>query len=163
MSAADADASAVEGPLRLTGTGSAALGLLVGLLLALPLAAVSSGGGSSADGAPKAVAVAVAGPKLQVVESFQGEATWYGPGMEGGVRADGGPFDAGQLAAAHPTLAFGTVVRVSRLDDGRSVTVVVNDRLPEQAVTRIDLTRGAGEAIGMIDEGRVGVLLEVLG
>ncbi|CAN5308312.1 hypothetical protein BH23ACT9_BH23ACT9_07120 [soil metagenome] len=148
--------------LRLTALGSAALGLVLGLAVLLPIAGVQAVAGGGGEAPDKAVAGAVVGVKARVVESFHGEATFYGPGLDGGTTASGEPFDANRLAAAHPTLAFGTQVRVSRLDDGRSVTVVVNDRLADQAVTRIDLTTAAGREIGMIEEGRVGVLLEVL-
>lgn len=143
---------------RLTGLGAAVLGLVVGLVAVVPVGVVDARGG-----APTAKRAGGSAPaKLAVVDAFRGEATWYGPGMAGGVTASGDPFDDGALAAAHPTLPFGTLVRVSRVDGGGSVRVVVNDRLPEDAATRIDLTRAAGEVLDMIDEGRIPVVLEIL-
>lgn len=124
-------------------------------MLVVAVARSGAGGGPAQPPAP--------GPQEPVVvESFDATATYYGPGLEGGTTASGEAFDAGALAAAHATLPFGTDVRVTRTDDGRSVVVEVNDRLPSKRADRIDLTPAAADALGMRREGRVGVLLEVL-
>lgn len=95
-----------------------------------------------------------------VVQRIDGEATWYGPGMEGGTTASGEPLDTGALTAAHPTLPFDTRVRVTGPQG--EVVVRVNDRLPDQPDQRIDLTRAAFARVADVAQGRAGVTLEVL-
>ncbi len=80
----------------------------------------------------------------------------------GVTTANGDPMDANRLAAAHRTLPFGTIVRVENLANGRSVDVGINDRGPFAPGRVIDLTRGAAEAIGMIQAGVVQVRLTVI-
>ena len=69
---------------------------------------------------------------------------------------------ADALAAAHRTLPFGTTVKVENLDNGRSVTVRINDRGPFVSGRVIDLTRGAARELGMIDSGVADVRLTVM-
>ena len=57
-----------------------------------------------------------------------GIASWYGPGFYGRRTANGEILQKGALAAAHRTLPFGTIVRVTNLENGRSVNVRINDR-----------------------------------
>ena len=71
--------------------------------------------------------------------------------------------NANALAAAHPTLPFGTMVRVDDLANGRSVTVRINDRGPFVRGRVIDLTRAAAQQLGMIDAGTAPVRLTVVG
>jgi len=74
-----------------------------------------------------------------------GKASWY---ALGGKTASGERADPGQLTAAHPTLPFGTLVKVENLRNGRSVTVRVNDRGPFRSGRIIDVTRRAAEQLG---------------
>lgn len=71
-------------------------------------------------------------------------------------------FDPQAATAAHPTLPFGTLLRVTRIPDGPSEVVEVNDRLPDAGATRLDLTLGGAQVLGMIDAGRLAVQVEVL-
>lgn len=92
------------------------------------------------------------------------EASYYGGGK--GERlsrhtASGEVFDHSALTAAHRSLPFGTRVRVTL--GSRSVTVTINDRGPHQRTGRcIDLSRGAAQALGMIDSGVAKVRFDVL-
>ena len=68
---------------------------------------------------------------LRGVTFYQdGTASWYGPNFVGRPTANGEIFDPSQLTAAHQTLPFDTLVRVTHLDNGRSVVVRINDRGP---------------------------------
>lgn len=92
-----------------------------------------------------------------------GKASWYGPGFAGNPTASGEPFRPSRRTAAHKTLPFGTVVRVTRTDTGESVRVVINDRGPYAAGRVIDLSRRAARKIDMIDAGVVPVQVKVVG
>jgi putative cell wall-binding protein len=88
-------------------------------------------------------------PEERVVSTFQGEASWYGPGFQGNTTASGERFDRNALTAAHRTLAFGTRVRVTNLGNGRQVIVRINDRGPYHGGRVIDLSERAAQEIGM--------------
>lgn len=91
-----------------------------------------------------------------------GTASWYGPGFQGRLTANGERFDQKQLTAAHRTLPFGTRLRVTNETNGKSVVVRVNDRGPFAGKRVIDLSRGAAEKIGLIHKGVGRVKLEVM-
>lgn len=96
----------------------------------------------------------------------EGLASWYGAAFHGRITASGIPFDRHAMVAAHPTLPFGTRVRVVRLSTGSSVEVRIVDRGPAAGPRSrgvvIDLSEGAAERLGFIQEGRTRVRLEVL-
>ena len=73
---------------------------------------------------------AVAQAQTQPAPVEQGIASWYGGPFEGQRAASGETYRQAELTAAHRTLAFGTKVRVRRLDSGQSVVVRINDRGP---------------------------------
>ncbi|WP_407181257.1 septal ring lytic transglycosylase RlpA family protein [Bradyrhizobium sp. STM 3562] len=89
----------------------------------------------------------------------QGMASFY---TEGSETASGEKFDAHELTAAHPTLPFGTRLRVTNVATGRSVTVRVNDRGPYVAGRVVDVSQSAAEALGMVDQGVAKVKLDVV-
>ncbi|MEJ2668678.1 MAG: septal ring lytic transglycosylase RlpA family protein [Deinococcales bacterium] len=91
-----------------------------------------------------------------------GLASWYGPNFAGRLTSDGEIFDPSKLTAAHRTLPFGTLVKVTNLVNGRSVVVRINDRGPYKANRIIDLSRAAAEAIDMVRMGVAKVRLEPL-
>lgn len=95
--------------------------------------------------------------------SQTGVASWYGPGFDGRRTASGERFDRHALTAAHRTLPHGTRVIVTNLENGRSVTVRINDRGPFARGRIIDLSYGAARAIGMIPTGTAKVRLTVVG
>jgi rare lipoprotein A (peptidoglycan hydrolase) len=88
-----------------------------------------------------------------------GLASFYSEDTE---TASGDPFDKNGLTAAHPTLPFGTRLRVTNVRNGRSVTVRVNDRGPFIGGRIIDVTSAAARALGMVDAGVVQVTLDVV-
>jgi len=92
-----------------------------------------------------------------------GIASYYRNGEDGGLRtASGEPFDGRALTAAHPTLPFGTRVRVTNVRSGRSVTVRINDRGPFVAGRVIDVSQAAAEELGMVGRGVTKVKLDVV-
>ena len=91
-----------------------------------------------------------------------GTASWYGPGFHGRLTANGERYNMNGLTAAHKSLKFGTKVRVTNKRNGRSVVVRINDRGPYVGSRVIDLSKGAAQAIGMVNSGTASVTLEVL-
>lgn len=77
--------------------------------------------------------------------------------------ASGGMFNPNAMTAAHKTLPFGTRVRVTNHNTGRSAVVTINDRGPFVRGRVIDLSRAAAGAVGMIGSGLARVTLEILG
>lgn len=108
-----------------------------------------------------ASAVAMA-PTQQVSRVIEGTASWYGPGFFGNRTASGEVFRPGTLTAAHRSLPFGTRVRVTNLNNGRSAVVRINDRGPFVGSRVIDLGHGAAHQIGLVSSGVAPVRLEVL-
>jgi peptidoglycan lytic transglycosylase len=76
--------------------------------------------------------------------------------------ASGEKFDANELTAAHPTLPFGTKLRVTNVATGRSVTVRVNDRGPYVPGRIVDVSYSAAGALGMVGKGLANVKLDVV-
>jgi len=91
-----------------------------------------------------------------------GLASWYGGKFHGRLTASGEVFDTNSFTAAHKTLPFGTIVRVTNLGNGKSVVVRINDRGPFIKGRIIDLSRAAANAIGMIGTGVARVKLDIL-
>jgi rare lipoprotein A (peptidoglycan hydrolase) len=89
-------------------------------------------------------------------------ASWYGPGFHGRRTANGEIYDQNALTAAHKSLPFGTRVRVTNLNNGKSVVVRINDDGPHIPGRVIDLSKGAASRIGMVSSGVAPVRLEVL-
>jgi len=82
----------------------------------------------------------------------QGVASYYGPKQNGRRTADGSVFNQHEMTAAHPWLPFGTRVRVTLLDTGRSVIVTITDRLPSHRRI-VDLSVAAARELGIIRRG----------
>lgn len=76
--------------------------------------------------------------------------------------ASGEKFDKNELTAAHPSLPFGTKLRVTDVSSGRFVTVRVNDRGPYVRGRVVDISPSAAEALGMVDKGVTNVRLDVV-
>jgi rare lipoprotein A len=95
-----------------------------------------------------------------------GYATYLAPSFHGQESANGQPFDQRKLIAAHRTLPFGTRVRVTNLENGRSVEVRIIDRGPYgqnfREGTIIDVSRAAARRLRMIEDGQVRVRVRVL-
>jgi rare lipoprotein A len=91
-----------------------------------------------------------------------GKASYYADKFNGRKTASGVPYRPGKRTAAHNTLPFGTVVRVTNPANGRSVKVTVNDRGPHVKGRIIDLSRSAAHKIGVDDAGVAPVKLRVV-
>ncbi len=96
------------------------------------------------------------GPRVE-----EGRASFYGRGFAGRKTASGERFDPRAMTAAHPSLPFGTRVRVTRAS-GQSVIVRINDRCGCPGGRIIDLSEGAARRMDMIKAGVIEVRLEVL-
>lgn len=92
----------------------------------------------------------------------QGIASWYGVPFNGRRTSNGEIYDMHQFTAAHRTLPFGSMVRVTNLQNGKQTEVRINDRGPFVANRVIDLSQSAAQALGMIGTGTARVKLEVV-
>jgi len=92
----------------------------------------------------------------------EGNASWYGAPFHGRRASNGEIYDMNKLTAAHRTMAFNTMVRVTNLTNGKSVVVRITDRGPFVDNRIIDLSRAAAQQIESIGPGVVPVRLEVL-
>lgn len=95
--------------------------------------------------------------------SQTGRASYYGKKFHGRKTANGERFNMWAMTAAHKTIPFGTKVRVTNLDNGKSIDVRINDYGPFRKGRIIDLSRGAAAKIDMIKSGTARVKVEVLG
>lgn len=130
--------------------------LFYGSLLAITLTTTQCSVRSDATTAAPAP-VASPGP------TSRGLASWYSERTNGRRTASGIPFCDHQLTAAHRSLPFGTLVRVTNAKNGRSQTVRITDRGPFIRGRIIDLGKRAADDIGMINAGVVPVVVEVIG
>lgn len=92
----------------------------------------------------------------------EGKASFYSSGHHGRRTASGERFDMHALTAAHRSLPFGSRVRVTNLNNQRSVVVRINDRGPYGRGRIIDLSRAAAERLGMLRSGVAPVRVEQL-
>jgi rare lipoprotein A len=92
----------------------------------------------------------------------EGIASWYGADFAGRSTASGEIFDPSQLTAAHPSLPFGTILRVTNQQNNKYVTVRVNDRGPYAAGRIIDVSQAAAEQLDIISTGTAPVKVESL-
>jgi rare lipoprotein A len=91
-----------------------------------------------------------------------GRISMYASQFAGRTTASGERYDPGALTMAHPTLPFGTLVRVTNAENGRSVELRVNDRGPFVAGRIADVSPAAARALGMIADGVVNGTVEVI-
>lgn len=92
----------------------------------------------------------------------QGVASWYGPDFHGKRTATGETYDMHAMTGAHPTLPLPAWVRVTNLQNGRSVVIRLNDRGPFSKNRIIDLSRAAAQELDMIRTGTALVEVESL-
>lgn len=100
--------------------------------------------------------------KPRVGASQRGIASWYGEPFHGRKTASGETYDMHKLTAAHKELPLGTVVKVTNLENGKTVTVRVNDRGPFVKGRIIDLSLGAAKQISMVGPGTAKVEMTVV-
>jgi len=108
---------------------------------------------------PAAPAVLDAHPAAKANSSAYGVASFY---TEDEWTASGERFNTRAMTAAHPTLPFGTKLRVTNVTNGRSVVVRINDRGPYVPGRVVDLSESAAESLGMVERGIVKVKLDVV-
>ena len=93
---------------------------------------------------------------------IKGLASWYGGVFDGRKTASGETFDATALTACHPTLPFGSLVRVVNVTNGRSVIVRITDRGELEKGRIIDLSKAAADKLAMTRAGLAPVVLDVI-
>jgi len=93
----------------------------------------------------------------------RGIASWYGPNFHGNYTSNGEIYNMYAFTAAHKTLPMNTIVKVTNLNNGKSVIVRINDRGPFVKGRIIDLSYAAGKKIGLDVTGTAPVKIEVIG
>jgi len=93
---------------------------------------------------------------------WMGNASWYGPQFNGRVTADGERYDCEALTAAHPTLPFGSLVRVVEPRSGRYALIRINDRGPYLEGREMDVSLHVARKLGLISRGVSRVRLELI-
>jgi rare lipoprotein A len=140
-----------DGPVDHTPTGRR----LASLVVALAFAAVLQAGPSPATNVPSRAAEAP-------VWAQNGKVSWYGLGFHGRRTANGEIFDTNEMTMAHRSLAFGSKVRVTNLDNGLSIVVRVNDRGPYVGGRIADLSHAAASRLGFVEDGVVHARIELI-
>jgi rare lipoprotein A len=106
----------------------------------------------------------VAPPPPRAMEPYEatGTASWYGKELHGKKTANGEVFDWQGISAAHRTLPLGTIVRVTNLDNSKSIKVRINDRGPFIPNRILDLSYGAAKELDFVSHGTARVRIESL-
>lgn len=89
-------------------------------------------------------------------------ASWYGPRFHGKSTANGETFDQSALTAAHKSLPFGTLLKITNLRNHKSVIIRINDRGPYVDGRDLDLSKATAKALGILHKGVVKVKAEEL-
>ena len=106
--------------------------------------------------------VATPNTPIKPLKVWTGIASWYGPRFQGRTTANGEQFDMTALTAAHPTLPFGSLVRVTNPRSGKSQVVRINDRGPFVEGRELDVSYAVANKIGLVNGGLVRLRLELL-
>ncbi len=101
--------------------------------------------------------------KVDIGENFEGVASWYGPDFHGRKTSNGENYDMYDFTAAHKTLPFNTMLKVTNLKNSKTTIVRVNDRGPFVQNRLIDLSFSAAKDLDIINFGTALVKLEVVG
>ena len=124
---------------------------------------VPKGGGSYRIGKPYSVNGRTYVPAENPRYRAEGVASWYGRDFHGRLTANGEVYDMHSISAAHTTLPLPSYVRVTNLDNGRSIIVRVNDRGPYHRNRVIDLSIGTAKALDFYSRGLAHVRVEYVG
>lgn len=100
-------------------------------------------------------------PQIDYEYVEEGVASWYGPGFHGKATANGEVYDQNDMTAAHRTLPLPSIVRVTNLENGRSIKVRVNDRGPFAQNRIIDMSRRGAQLLGFYGSGTTRVRVEI--
>jgi rare lipoprotein A len=148
--------------------------LMAAAVLALSACAGSKPAGKAAMHAPAAGAgtykvgepYQVKGVWYYPAEDFSydetGIASWYGPGFHAETTANGERFDQNELTGAHKTLPMPSLVRVTNLENGRSIIIRINDRGPFVPGRIVDLSRRGAQLLGFEAQGSAKVRVSIL-
>lgn len=143
--------------LALVGLTSSALSVAQSPNVAAPAAVTTTPPAATQTATPPPATAA------RSADAMEGLAAVYSDRLNGRKTASGQVFRQSELTAAHPSLAFGTKVRVTNTKNSKSVEVRINDRGPTQASRVIDLSSAAAAKIGIGKNGTAPVKLEVVG
>lgn len=128
----------------------------------LPIPDSSKTKGTFKVGTPYKVAGKTYRPKETYSFEQTGIASWYGPQFHGKQTANGEIFDMYELTAAHKTLQMPSLVRVTNLENGRSIVVRINDRGPFSKGRVLDLSKRGAELLGFKNQGTAKVKIQLL-
>ena len=101
-------------------------------------------------------------PRRPAPVTMTGRASWYGEPHHGRLTASGEAYNMNAMTAAHPSLPFGTRLRVVNLQNDREVEVRINDRGPATPGRVLDLSYAAARALGAVGSGVIPVRMTVL-
>ena len=124
---------------------------------------VPKGGGAYRVGKPYSVNGRTYVPAENPSYRIEGIASWYGRDFHGRLTANGEVYDMHSISAAHTTLPMPSYVRVTNLDNGRSIIVRINDRGPYHRNRVIDLSIGTAKALDFYSRGLARVRVEYVG
>lgn len=96
------------------------------------------------------------------LETTIGTASYYGKEFDGRKTSNGETYNMYNLTAAHKTYPFGTELRITNIENKKSVVVRINDRMPLHNSRIIDLSYGAAKEIGMLRSGLAKVIIQVI-
>ncbi|MEQ1815183.1 MAG: septal ring lytic transglycosylase RlpA family protein [Nitrosomonas sp.] len=97
-----------------------------------------------------------------VVFAETGNAVYYSDKFQGKKTANNEIFDQKELTAAHKKFAYGTMIKVTNLENNQSVVVKINDRMARHNRNIIDVSKRAAEELGFVKKGRTRVSLELV-
>ena len=95
-------------------------------------------------------------------ETLRGISSWYGPNFHGKLTANGEIYDMYGTTAAHKTLPLNTIVRVTNLDNGKSLILKINDRGPYVGDRILDCSFGAAKKLGFDKQGTTSVEIDII-
>ncbi|MFC7332019.1 septal ring lytic transglycosylase RlpA family protein [Rhodocista pekingensis] len=101
-------------------------------------------------------------PAVDYTYNQTGIASWYGPGFHTRATANGENYNENELTAAHQTLPMPSLVRVTNLENGRSIVVRINDRGPFVPGRIIDMSRRGAQLLGFEQQGTAKVRVQIL-
>jgi rare lipoprotein A len=101
--------------------------------------------------------------KSNDTKTYRGLASFYADKYQGRRTSSGEVFDQQKMTAAHKSLPFGTKLKVTNPDNGRSVVVTINDRGPFVRGRVLDLSKAAASKIGLVSKGVGTVVIERVG
>ena len=90
---------------------------------------------------------------VEFVDKGNMKASWYGPGFHGRKTANGEVYDQNSFTAAHKSLKFGTLLKITNLKNNKSVVIRINDRGPYINGRDLDLSKAAASELGMVRKG----------